>query len=463
MAVKGKRQVPHVLAVPFPAQGHVLPLMKLCRRIASRGIKVTFVNTEYIHAKVLAAMSEDDKKQNPIQLISIPDGLPAEDDRSVGFELMESVRRTMPENLSNLIKKINGRNSDEKITCVIADITVGWIFDVTQKLGAESVAFQSAPAAGMAMILQIPKLIQAGNLDINGSVMKNELINLSDNIPPWRRNKLSWSFPGDLKTQTIVFECFMDAAKTAHHAKWLLCNTFYEIESSACNLIPNLLPVGPFLSTNKSKSSSIGGSFWQEDTTCFSWLDEQPIGSVIYVSFGSIAVFSQDQLNELALALELSGRPFLWVVRSNLANGSHVKYPNGFQERVSKRAKIVEWAPQEKVLAHSSIACFLSHCGWNSTMEGLSTGVPFLCWPYFSDQFHNQNYICDVWKIGLRLNPNKNGLRSRHEIMTKIEMLLSDYGIKANAVKLKEMALKSVSGYGSSSQNFETFIDSLKN
>ncbi|KAL2528762.1 UDP-glycosyltransferase 83A1 [Forsythia ovata] len=295
----------------------------------------------------------------------------------------------------------------------------------------------------MAMILQIPKLIQSGNLDTNGSVMKNELINLSDNIPPWRRNKLSWSFPGDLKTQKVVFECFVDAAKTAHHAKWLLCNTFYEIESSACNLITNFLPVGPLLSTNKSKTSAIGGSFWPEDTTCFSWLDEQPIGSVIYVSFGSIAEFSQDQLNELALALELSGRPFLWVVRSNLANGSNVKYPNGFRERVSKRAKIVEWAPQEKVLAHSSVACFLSHCGWNSTMEGLSMGVPFLCWPYFSDQFLNQNYICDVWKIGLRLNPDKNGLKSRHEIMTKIEMLLSDYGIKANAVKHKEMALKS--------------------
>ncbi|CAA2994010.1 UDP-glycosyltransferase 83A1-like [Olea europaea subsp. europaea] len=462
MAVKGKRQ-PHVLAVPFPAQGHVRPLMKLCRRIASRGIKVTFVNTEHIHAKVVAAMSEEDKRQNPIQLISIPDGLPPDDDRSPGFELMESVIRTMPGNLRNLIEKINGRSSDEKITCVIADITIGWILDVTQKLGAESVVFQSAAAAGMAMVLQIPKLIRAGNLDMNGSVKKNELINLSDNIPSWRKNELPWSFPGDLKTQSMVFETFMAGGKTAHRAKWLLCNTFYELEPPACNLIPNFLPVGPLLSTNNSKSSAIGGSFWLEDTTCFSWLDKQQIGSVIYVSFGSIAVFSQDQLNELALALEISSRPFLWVVRSNLANGSIVKFPNGFLERVAKRGKIVEWAPQEEVLAHSSIACFISHCGWNSTMEGLTMGVPFLCWPYFSDQFHNQSYICDMWKIGLRLNPDENGLRSRLEISTKIEMLLSDYSIKTNAVKLKEMALESVSGSESSSQNFETFIYHLKN
>ncbi|KAL2465178.1 UDP-glycosyltransferase 83A1 [Abeliophyllum distichum] len=158
----------------------------------------------------------------------------------------------------------------------------------------------------------------------------------------------------------------------------------------------------------------------------------------------------------MALALELSDRPFLWVVRSNFAN------PDGFLERVAERAKIVEWAPQEQVLSHSSIGCFVSHCGWNSTMEGLSMGVPFLCWPHFLDQFHNQHYICDTWKNGLRLNADENGLRSRHEIKTKIEMLFADPSIKANALKLKEMAHRSVSESGSSSQNFETFIDHLK-
>ncbi|CAA3023205.1 UDP-glycosyltransferase 83A1-like [Olea europaea subsp. europaea] len=123
---------------------------------------------------------------------------------------------------------------------------------------------------------------------------------------------------------------------------------------------------------------------------------------------------------------------------------------------------MVDWAPQEEVLAHSSVGCFLSHCGWNSTMEGISMGVPFLCWPYFLDQFHNQNYICDMWKIGLRLNPEENGLRSRHEINTKIEMLFSHNSIKANALKLKEVALRSIFQSGTSFQNFETFVDYLK-
>ncbi|CAI9787233.1 unnamed protein product [Fraxinus pennsylvanica] len=460
MEVKGKRA--HVLAVPCPAQGHVRQLMKLSTQIANRGIKITFVNTEYIHAKVLAAMSEEDKRQSHIELMSIPDGLTPEDDRNDGFKLIESLRRTMSRNLTDLIEKINCQDKDEKISHVIADTTIGWILDIPKKMGAEPVAFQPFAAAGMVLQLHIPKLIEEGNLDINGFMMENELIKVSHDLPPWRRNELIWSIPSDLKGQKILFECILTAGQSIHHASWILCNTFYELESSACNLIPNFLSIGPLLRSDTSKSCASGGSFWVEDTTCLSWLDEKPDGSVIYVSFGSIAVLSQDQLNELALALELSGRPFLWVVRSNLVNGSQAEYPNGFRERVAERAKIVEWAPQEEVLAHSSVWCFLSHCGWNSTMEGLSLGVPFLCWPYFADQFHNENYICDMWKIGLRLNHDENGLRSRHEIITKIEMLFSDRSVKANALKLKEKAQRSVSESGSSFKNFETFIGHLK-
>ena len=95
-------------------------------------------------------------------------------------------------------------------------------------------------------------------------------------------------------------------------------------------------------------------------------------------------------------------------------------------------------------------------------MDGIGMGVPFLCWPYVVDQFHNQSYICDKWKVGLGLNPDENGFISRHEIKKKIEMLVSDDVIKANAEKLKEMTRKSVSEGGSSYKNFQTFVEVMK-
>ncbi|KAL0342495.1 UNVERIFIED_CONTAM: UDP-glycosyltransferase 83A1 [Sesamum calycinum] len=225
---------------------------------------------------------------------------------------------------------------------------------------------------------------------------------------------------------------------------------------------PKLLPVGPLLNTSNCKSTGNFSSFLCEDTSCLSWLNEKPFASVVYISFGSLAVFSQHQLDELALGLELSGQPFLWVVRSDLANGSQAEYPKGFMERVAGIGKIVEWAPQEKVLSHPSIACFSITLWVELNIGGLSRGVPFLCWPYFADQFYNQKYICEKWKIGLRIDVDENGIRTRNEIKTKIEMLLSDDDLKANAVKLKEMVEESVDQGGSSFKNFGNFIDHLK-
>ena len=71
---------------------------------------------------------------------------------------------------------------------------------------------------------------------------------------------------------------------------------------------------------------------------------------------------------------------------------------------------VVSWCPQQKVLAHRAVACFVSHCGWNSTMEGVRNGMPFLCWPYFADQFVDRNYITDVWRTGLAASPDAGGV-----------------------------------------------------
>ncbi|XP_042002457.1 UDP-glycosyltransferase 83A1-like, partial [Salvia splendens] len=203
-------------------------------------------------------------------------------------------------------------------------------------------------------------------------------------------------------------------------------------------------PIGPLNLLNSNNSTPT--NFYSEDSSCLSWLDIKPVGSVVYVSFGSSAFFSQQQLDELAL---------------DLANGSPAVYPDGFLERVSEVGKIVGWAPQDRLLSHPSIACFLSHCGWNSTMEGTCKGVPFLCWSYFSDQYHNERYIGDVWKNGLKMEFDEEGIRSRHEIKKKISMVFFYNKFKENAVKLKEICCKSIGEGGWSYKNLEKFIDHL--
>ncbi|KAG9442371.1 hypothetical protein H6P81_018225 [Aristolochia fimbriata] len=263
---------------------------------------------------------------------------------------------------------------------------------------------------------------------------------------------------GEPELVTEEFYDFLsDVEETATLVDAVLCNSFPEIEAPALDLIPNAVPIGPLLSTVKNPL----GHFWAEDSSCLNWLDREEERSVIYIAFGRLAVINEAQLRELASGLEQSGRPFLWVLRPNLVTGSSIS-EEYFLRRFGEKGKIVNWAPQQKVLAHGSVACFVSHCGWNSTTEGLSNGVPFLCWPCFADQFINRNYICDVWKIGLEVKAGEDGNITGQEFQRKVEALLGDEGIKARASKMKEVTERKLRTGGASIKNLDDLVGRIK-
>lgn len=164
--------------------------------------------------------------------------------------------------------------------------------------------------------------------------------------------------------------------------------------------------------------------------------------------FGSIVL--EKQLQTCGLRTQLAHNDFI----NSLLNQSYMQSAD--------QGKIIEWMPKEQTLAHPAVACFLSHSGWNSAIEGLSIGAPFLCWPYFADQFLIRNYICDFWKVGLGLKQEANGNIARHEIKRKFDQLFSGGGIRENGLKIKEMAGKSFIEGGSSTKKLEIFIDQLK-
>ncbi|KAK1579010.1 hypothetical protein Q3G72_034897 [Acer saccharum] len=204
----------------------------------------------------------------------------------------------------------------------------------------------------------------------------------------------------------------------------------------------------------------------QEDFSCLKWLDEQATQSVIYIAFGSEAKFDQIQFQEFAMALELSNKPFLWVLRQDVASKLDEAYLKGFQERMAARGLVISWAPQQRVLEHPSIACFFTHCGWNSTVEALSNGVPLLCLPFGLDQFYNAKYICEVWKVGLGFNYQDDetitSVVTGEEIKNKLDELLGSDKYKANASDLKEKLMNSIKEGGNSYNNFMSFVEWVK-
>jgi hydroquinone glucosyltransferase len=127
-------------------------------------------------------------------------------------------------------------------------------------------------------------------------------------------------------------------------------------------------------------------------------------GSVLYVYFGSGGTLSTEQTTELAAGLEASEQKFLWVVHfpsdkdrsagyfgtssAEHGNDDPLSYlPEGFVERTSGTGLAVPlWAPQVEILNQPAVGGFLSHCGWNSTLESAAAGVPMVAWPLFADQ-----------------------------------------------------------------------------
>ncbi|KAL3525861.1 hypothetical protein ACH5RR_014233 [Cinchona calisaya] len=454
----------HILMIPCPAQGHVIPLMELANCLVKYNFRITFVNTEITHKRVLNALTDKDLLDDRIRLVSIPDGLESEEERKIPGKLLESIFRVMPGKLEELIKEMNGSDEEERITCVIADQTIGWALVVAEKMGIRRVAFLPAAAACLVLGLRIPGLIDDGVINKDGTLIKKQqIVQFAPTMPMMNTSEFVWARAGNMAVQKIIFEAMVQNNRIVKLADWLICNSTYDLEPGAFDLAPEIKPIGPLLASNRLGNSA--GHFWQQDTTCLNWLDKQPNGSVIYVAFGSITTFSKPQFEELGLGLELTNRPFLWVLRQDTTDGaeSNATYVEEFQRRIARNGKMVFWAPQQKVLSHPSIACFMSHCGWNSTVESISNGVPILCWPHFADQFINQSYICDIWKVGLGFErDDASGMITHGEIKNKVDELLGTVTHKERALHLKEMMMSSVRKGGSSEKNFTDFVKWIK-
>ncbi|CAN6297732.1 unnamed protein product [Urochloa humidicola] len=452
----------HVLVLPMPCQGHVTPLMELSHRLVDHGFEVTFVNTEVDHELVVAALRAVSggvaALGGGIHLASIPDGLAGDEDRKDLNKLIDAYTRHMPGHLERLIADLEATGRP-KVKWLVGDVNMGWSFEVVKKFGIRVVSFWPAATACLAFMLKIPKLIEDGIIDDKGLPLRQETFQLAPGMPPLHTSLLSWNNSGAPEGQHIIFDLVTRNSKLNDLAEMTVANSFHEAEAGAFKLFPNILPIGPLFADGEFRKPV--GNFLPEDERCVKWLDAQPDGSVVYVAFGSMAIFDPRRFEELAEGLELTGRPFLWVVRPDFTPGLDKEWLAEFSQRVAGRGMIVSWCSQQQVLAHRAVACFVSHCGWNSTMEGIRNGVPFLCWTYFCDQYLNRSYITNVWRTGLAVSPDADGIVTKEELRTKVEEVVGDAEIKERARLFKDAARRCISEGGSSYENFEKLVNLL--
>jgi len=238
---------------------------------------------------------------------------------------------------------------------------------------------------------------------------ENELINFPGFPTPLQLTKEKC--PGSLSVYGLE-QIRKNIYEEEIRSSGVVMNSFQELETLYIESFEQITgkkvwTVGPMCLCNQdiNAMAARGNKASLDEAQCLRWLDLMKPGSVTFVSFGSLACTAPRQLVELGLGLEASKKPFVWVIKAG------DKFPQveewlaeGFEERVKDRGLIIRgWAPQVLILWHKAIGGFMTHCGWNSTIEGICAGIPMITWPHFAEQFVNERLVVDVLKTGVEV------------------------------------------------------------
>ena len=288
-----------------------------------------------------------------------------------------------------------------------------------------------------------------------------------DWIPGMKNIRLK-DLPNFIRTtdeNDIVLKFVLHETERTSRASAIILNTFDSFEQDALDALSSMLPciytIGPLLlladQIEDDNLKSINSNLWKEELGCVEWLNSKEPNSVVYVNFGSITVITPQQLIEFAWGLANSEKPFLWVIRPDLVVGDIAIVPPEFVTRTKNRGMLASWCPQEQILKHPSIGGFLTHNGWNSTLESVCSGVPMISWPFFAEQQINCIYCCTVWGIGMEIDNNVQ----RDEVENLLRELMD--GKKGSEMKKKVLEWKTKAEVatrpgGTSYQNLDKLI-----
>ncbi|KAJ6404895.1 hypothetical protein OIU84_012965 [Salix udensis] len=220
--------------------------------------------------------------------------------------------------------------------------------------------------------------------------------------------------------------------------------------------------------------------------SCLDWLESKKPKSVLYICFGSLTRFSKAQTSEIASALEDSTHPFIWaigkIVKSdgednNLDREQDWWLPEEYEDRLEKSGRgliIKGWAPQLLILEHPAIGGFLTHCGWNSILEGVCAGLPMVTWPIFAEQFYNEKLITQVLKLGVPVGSEtwkvwaneESPLINRDKIEKAVKFVMGDTDkameMRKQASRLAAFAKMTIEEGGSSCNDIKALIEDIR-
>ncbi|PKU80028.1 UDP-glycosyltransferase 73B4 [Dendrobium catenatum] len=356
-----------MLFFPFMAHGHMLPLVDMAKLFGAHGARITILTTP-VNASIIR---------------------PTIDDLNVNFfKAVTSLRHPFDAVLRDL-----------RPDCVVTDMFFPWTYYVAAARGIPRLIFQGINNFSLCVMDAYEqcrlKVGEAESFVLPGLPHRIELLETQ----AMDIHKLAGT------PMEFMLEMFKEMKEVEPKSHGMVMNSFYELEPEYVDHHREVIGrrvwnVGPVSLCNQEVKykSARGGEQPTLASECLKWLDKKPRGSVVYICFGSKGYFSIAQLKEMALGLEASNHSFIWVVQT----GNNNWVPEGYDERIKGRGMVIRgWAPQLLILNHIAVGGFVTHCGWNSSLEGICAGLPMVTWPLYAEQFYNEKLLVEVLQIGV--------------------------------------------------------------
>ncbi|KQK09612.1 UDP-glycosyltransferase 88F4 [Brachypodium distachyon] len=462
-----------VVLYTWMVRGHLHPMTQFANHLAGHGVPVTVAvadvpstgSSDETIARLSASYPSVSFHLLPPATARSADT--ADPDADPFITLIADLRATNPALLSFL-------RSLPSVKALVADFFCAYGLDPAAELGVPAYLYFTLCASALATFLHIPIM----HSDVSFGDMGRSLLHFPGVHPIPATDLPEVLHDRDNKQYSTILGLFEQLPR----ATGILSNTFEWLETRSVKAIkdgtprpgeslPRLFCVGPLVGEERGGSERHG---------CLSWLDKQADRSVIFLCFGSASSVPAEQLKEIAVGLEKSGHSFLWAMRAPVAPDAdstkrfegrgeaalETLLPEGFFDRTRGRGMIVSsWAPQVEVLRHSATGAFVTHCGWNSTMEAVTAGVPMVCWPMYAEQRMNKVFIVEDMKLGVVMDGYDEGLVKAEEVEAKVRLIMaSETGkeIRMRMALAKEMAADALQIGGSSTEALHDFFRSLK-
>ncbi|CAL0302902.1 unnamed protein product [Lupinus luteus] len=461
-------KITHIAVVTIPAFSHQASIVEFCKRLVHfhHNFHVTCIFTT-IDSPPQATITFLQSLPPNIDYIFLPpinkQDLPK--DVPLAVQIQHAVSKSLL-SFHHALKSLCSSNNP--LVALISDPFANETLEIAKEFNLLPYIYFPPSAMTLSLFLHLPTLheeVSCEYKDHKGAIHIPGCLPIHGNDLPEHLDDRS----------SLSYELFLERSKRFSLAYGFLVNSFSAIEGERVSTLVEIgnkpvYLVGPVIQT--------GAIIEPKESDCMMWLENQTPKSVLYVSFGSGGTLSEEQVNELAFGLESSGQKFLWVFRApnvsanalylGASNDDPLQFlPDGFLERTKGQGLVVaNWAPQTQILSHKSIGGFLTHCGWNSTLESIVLGVPMITWPLFAEQKMNAVLLTKGLKVALRPKFNDNGTAERKEIAEVIkELMLGEEGneISQRIEELKYAAVAALKEDGSSTRALSQFISDIEN